>query len=469
MEGIFQAPYGCFEQTSSTTYPNVLALEYLRRTNKSARQVEETANRYINLGYQRLLSFEIAGGGFDWFGHPPANRTLSAYGLMEFKDMARVHDIDPKLISALRHMAARPAAGRRFFGTEQHQLHEDPTRVGNDLDRLSTTAYIAWAVFANDASDSIGDRRAVGYMLGREPAAIDDSYVLALVANALQALDRNPRTAAPYVNRLDDQCKRSPDAKLAWWELPQGRRTTFYGDGNCGSVETTSLATLAIIRGNAHPETAHAALTWLVAQKDQRGTWGSTQATVMALKALLAGTGQPFDDGQPRHIDFSIDGKQVRSIDIAPDQGDVMQLIDLTSLLTTGDHRLGINERSDAACAYEASLVYNESGANNHRPAEPLTLSLNYDKTKLTVDDQIEATASVTNRREIAATMVIVDLPIPAGFALETADLDSLRTAGRIAKYQTTPSRVVIYLRELRVNEPLILKDPLAPQPCRSR
>ncbi len=34
MEGIFQAPYGCFEQTSSTTYPNVLALEYLRRTNK---------------------------------------------------------------------------------------------------------------------------------------------------------------------------------------------------------------------------------------------------------------------------------------------------------------------------------------------------------------------------------------------------------------------------------------------------
>ena len=64
--------------------------------------------------------------------------------------------------------------------------------------------------------------------------------------------------------------------------------------------------------------------------------------------------------------------------------------------------------------------------------------------------------------------MVIVDLPIPAGFALETADLDSLRTAGRIAKYQTTPSRVVIYLRELRVNEPLILKYHLA-QPCRSR
>ena len=76
MEGIFQAPYGCFEQTSSTTYPNVLALDTLRRTNKRRGQVEETANRYIHLGYQRLLSFEIAGGGFDWSAiHRPTARS----------------------------------------------------------------------------------------------------------------------------------------------------------------------------------------------------------------------------------------------------------------------------------------------------------------------------------------------------------------------------------------------------------
>ena len=35
LDAIFQRPYGCFEQTSSTTYPNVLALDYLRRTGKS--------------------------------------------------------------------------------------------------------------------------------------------------------------------------------------------------------------------------------------------------------------------------------------------------------------------------------------------------------------------------------------------------------------------------------------------------
>jgi hypothetical protein len=58
--------------------------------------------QYIQLGYQRLLSFEVPGGAFDWFGRPPANPTLTAYGLMEFADMARVFDVDPALIERTR-------------------------------------------------------------------------------------------------------------------------------------------------------------------------------------------------------------------------------------------------------------------------------------------------------------------------------------------------------------------------------
>src|SRR4029077_17362251 len=54
LDAIFERPYGCFEQTSSTTYPNVLALDYLRRTGKSVPAVEAKARQYIHLGYQRL-------------------------------------------------------------------------------------------------------------------------------------------------------------------------------------------------------------------------------------------------------------------------------------------------------------------------------------------------------------------------------------------------------------------------------
>ena len=74
LDNIFRMPSGCFEQTSSTTYPNVLALDYLRRNKKSAPKVEAKARQYIHLGYQRLVGFDVPGGGFDWFGNPPANR-----------------------------------------------------------------------------------------------------------------------------------------------------------------------------------------------------------------------------------------------------------------------------------------------------------------------------------------------------------------------------------------------------------
>ena len=125
LDNIFQMPYGCFEQTSSTTYPNVLALDYLKRTGKSAPAVEVKAREYIRLGYQRLLGFEVAGGGFDWFGNPPANRTLTAYGLMEFVDMARVQDVDPQLIQRTRQWLLAQRRPDGSWDAEAHKMHED--------------------------------------------------------------------------------------------------------------------------------------------------------------------------------------------------------------------------------------------------------------------------------------------------------------------------------------------------------
>ena len=84
MDSILRMPGGCFEQTSSSTYPNVLALDYMKRTKKLTPEVHAKAEGYIANGYQRLLTFEVPGGGFSWFGQAPANKILTSYGLMEF-------------------------------------------------------------------------------------------------------------------------------------------------------------------------------------------------------------------------------------------------------------------------------------------------------------------------------------------------------------------------------------------------
>ncbi len=76
MDSILSMPGGCFEQTSSSTYPNVLALDYMKRTKKLTPEVHAKAEGYIANGYQRLLTFEVPGGGFSWFGRAPANKIL---------------------------------------------------------------------------------------------------------------------------------------------------------------------------------------------------------------------------------------------------------------------------------------------------------------------------------------------------------------------------------------------------------
>src|SRR5947209_18474516 len=99
MDSLLRMPFGCFEQTSSSTYPNMLALDYMKRTEKLTPEVHAKAEGYIGNGYQRLLTFEVPGGGFSWFGNAPANKILTAYGLMELYEMSKVYEVDPKQIT----------------------------------------------------------------------------------------------------------------------------------------------------------------------------------------------------------------------------------------------------------------------------------------------------------------------------------------------------------------------------------
>lgn len=54
--------------------------------------------------------------------------------------------------------------------------------------------------------------------------------------------------------------------------------------------------------------------------------------------------------------------------------------------------------------------------------------------------------------------MIIVDLPIPAGFEIEREDLDRFVSSGRIARYELTARSAILYLRSLAPDRPLELR-----------
>ena len=465
LEGIFQRPYGCFEQTSSTTYPNILALDYLRRTDQSVPAVEATARQYIHLGYQKLLTFEVAGGGFDWFGNPPANQTLTAYGLMEFEDMARVHDVDPVLIARTRRWLMERRRPDGSWAPEANMLNDGLAgSVYRDGEAtLAATAYIAWAALSEGRA--AGDSRpTLQYLLQHEPASIESPYTLALVAAALMGMDASGRTAREYLDRLDAMKRQSADGKLVWWEQPDAGRTIFHGGGRAANIEATALATLAMLQSGGYPGATGRALAWLIEQKDPQGTWYSTQATVLALKALLAGTGKPLGGEQLRRVEVVLDGKLSQEISIPAEQSDVVRQVNLTPLLTGSDtQRLTLTEHSDTAAGYQVVLSYH---VPDEKPVagqledqqRPLSITVEYDRIRLTVDQTVTATATVTNHLPAVAPMVIVDLPIPPGFSVVTDDLRQMVAADQIARFEVTARSVIVYLRELPAKKPLVLR-----------
>jgi squalene cyclase len=115
------------------TYPNVLVLDYLKSTNQSTPELEMKAEEYINLGYQRLVVFEVDGGGFSLYGDPPARLFLSAYGLMEISDMAEVYPVDEAMIERTARWLVRQQADDGSWSSDDY-------RVAGQ--QLATTAYV---------------------------------------------------------------------------------------------------------------------------------------------------------------------------------------------------------------------------------------------------------------------------------------------------------------------------------------
>ena len=194
------------------TYPNVLVLDYLKKTGKLAPEVRMKAERYIGLGYQRLLTFEVDGGGFSLFGDAPADGRLTAYGLLEINDMARVYNVDPKLID-------RTAAWLRG--------QQDADGGWGDL---ASTAFATWALVEAGQGQTPEAERALD-ALRAGWRATEDPYILALIANALGAsedpataevLDLTPSTepASPFVIPAKPRGKgREPGSRIDCTDL----------------------------------------------------------------------------------------------------------------------------------------------------------------------------------------------------------------------------------------------------------
>ena len=238
MEGVFRMPNGCFEQTSSTTYPSLLVLDYMKRTNKISPELRAKAERFIQIGYQRLLSFEVQGGGFEWFGKSPAHPVLTAYGLMEFHDMKKVQAVDAAMIERTQQWLLQQQRHDGMWTMADAGIPEGATQ-GFDGHDTRITAYIAWAL----AESGVNDARLSRALDQLAAASPKDSYTAALIANALHA--GGHAKASQAIARLGSLATTTDGKRDAL--AVEGRPASPTEEAPTLATETTALATLVLL------------------------------------------------------------------------------------------------------------------------------------------------------------------------------------------------------------------------------
>ncbi len=460
LDALLRMPFGCFEQTSSTTYPNVLVLDYLKSTGQAAPEVQMKAEQYINLGYQRLTTFEVAGGGFSLFGDPPPDRMLTAYGLMEFTDMARVHPVDQALLDRAARWLFSQQKDDGSWENDQGLVHEHSwSNLGNE--RLPVTAYIVWALSEAGYQDEAGTQKGLDYVREFWQEA-EDPYALALVANALAAADPEGSTTQAALDRLAGMA--TIEGNGATWT--SGIATFMGATGQVGSIETTALAAYAFLRAGQHTDLANQALTYLIQQKDSYGTWHSTQATVLTLKALLLSV-RKGGEGADATVTVSLNGEEADPIRITKDNLDVVQLVSFTDRPVTGENRLRLQVKGKGNLMYQISTRYYLPWDKVPAPTAEealMDIQVRYDRTELSVNDTITVAVRV-ELKEGAARQAIVDLGIPPGFEVLASDLSDLVArhsdlpsdypGPRFSRFDLTGRQIICYLEGLKAGQPL--------------
>jgi uncharacterized protein YfaS (alpha-2-macroglobulin family) len=466
MDSILQMPGGCFEQTSSSTYPNVLALDYMKRTKKLTPEVHAKAEGYIANGYQRLLTFEVAGGGFSWFGSAPANKILTAYGLMEFYDMSKVHDVDAKLIARTQEWLAGEQQGDGSWKPDTSFINEGATnRYNSDLLRI--TAYIAWSL-ENTGYQGPAVEKARKFVENHMNAKVD-TYTLAVVANFAVDYGKDRDFTRQAMQLLQDA--RTEKNDQASWNAEE---TGMYATGASASVETTGLAVQALLKWGEASETARKAISYIASKKDSSGTWGTTQATIMALRALLLSTEKGTADVRGT-AEVLVNGKTAEKITLTPDNNDIFRQLVFKGEAAKNSSTVEIKFEGKGGLAYQVVghyfLPWDKKPEN-----EPLSIDVSYDRTHLAQDDIATATAIIKNNLAKPANMVMVDLGIPPGFDLLSEDLQAYheksagRKSGRLEKFSLTATQAILYFDAFAPGDAVTLHFRLrAKYPIRAR
>ncbi|MGB0525238.1 MAG: alpha-2-macroglobulin family protein, partial [Flammeovirgaceae bacterium] len=438
IESILREPYGCFEQTSSSTYPNIMVMQYLEEYDFEDQTVLARAKQLVDKGYKRLISFETPEKGYEWFGGAPGHEALTAYGLMEFADMSKVyHQVDQGMVDRTANWLLARKDNQGGFARNPRALDS----FGRADDKI-TNAYIVYALSEAGYVDEIKKEIDAAVAIAKKD---NDPYQMALTINAL--FNVNDKRATSLLAVLNQ--KQKQDGRFDGLSHSVTRST-----GKALTIETTALSVLANLKAaDKSTQVIHAATKYIMQNRSAYGGYGNTQSTIMALKALTEFASYAKRTAESGDIEVFVDGKKVSTKHFEKGQQGAIIIDGLETYLKEGKHQVEVKfKNTKKALPYTLAINYSTHLPQSSKAcAVSLATKLNTPKAKM--GETVRLSTTLKNLQEEGQPMTIAIIGIPGGLSPQPWQLKELQEKGIVDYYEVIGSNVVLYYRQLLPNE----------------
>ena len=442
VEGLLKRPYGCGEQTTSSTYPNLMILKIEKQFGKPLdAKLKTQAKSYLDEGYKRLLNYQTASGGFSYWGkNDTPNAALTAYILRFLTDAKEFTEVDETVIEN---------AEKWLLSQQKTDGSWNSSKGNTDV----STAYIArsLAMLDDKNEESKKSLQAGITFLRKRLTEINDSFVLANLALTAQKIG-DEETAQKAVEILQNLAQTEND--MTFWESPN---TPFYGWGKAAEIETTALVIQAFLESKRqnvkgkdeenYNNLISRGTLFLLKNKDRYGVWYSTQTTVNVLNTLilLQKMQNTNSNNEKRKIEIFVNGAKAQEFEVSDDGFQNPFILDVSTLANQSNNRVEIKTSGSAGftMAQIVSVFYIDwKTAKND--SDYFDFKVEFDKINAKIGEEIVCKVGIA-RKINRYGMILAEIGIPPGADVDRASLENAKANGEFSTYDILPDKVLIY------------------------
>lgn len=398
-------------------------MDYLKSTKKINFDTESTAIKNLKKGYQKMISYKNSDGGFSYFGGSESDVALSAFALMEFRDLKKYVNVDAKLIQNLTSFILSKKNANGLF--EVRRDYESKTQYSEYS--WSRNMYVLYALSKIGFKNELRDTYETSL---KRALATKDSYQLALMANSAAHLDKN-EDYKKLLTILNEQYS-TKNVKT---------NTTFTGSGGISAnAETISLYMMALQKNANSDQLKIAEIADELISCNGYYGFGSTQATALALETLS---------------DFFAKNEKLYGVDkptITLNNAKIKADNSVSSAFRKGENDLNIEYICPKGLPYKLDYKYYTLQAPKSENI-PLTLQTKLKHEVSKVGETNRMTVIVKNKINGELPMATAKIGIPAGLTLQNALLKDMVDKKQVSYYEIFDNYLVLYWEHFDANE----------------